>query len=678
MNSIKVGAQLFVNRHDTPEIVEGHIRRMAEARFSILRIFVVWDHLEPREGEWRWEVYDRVFSAAAEHGIAVVATLMPASPPGWMRCTAGLQDVGNLDDAALWARSLGYVAQVVERWHSAAALDSWILWNEPARVLTRGAATMPHFREFLRKKYGAIAALNRLYFRQYGDFAEVGAESAGEAYELGFGTRVEEVDWIEFTVDHLEAKLREIAGAVRAIDTAHELHVNPHRISQCLLDSGQSIWREAEVVDFMGFSAHPPWHSTRFPANRVQQSVGMFADLVRSATRHPAGKFWCTELQGGPTVFTAFRPSSPSGTDITRWMWESAASGAGAIIFWCFNSRDEGYEAGEWSLCHANGAPSPRLVAATRLARFFAENAEWFAEAKPKADIAILHSDASQLLGLVEGEGDEVENPRNRQMAADAACGAYLMASDLGWEAAFVDERRIREGKIPARILIAPGCAVLDAETRAAIDTWVRGGGVFVADGVFGWKDANGSLARAEWARHEEIFGVTVLDHIVEEYLPFIDDSLSGEGWFFRLNLDLAESALVRACWFDGEPAVVENPHGEGAAFRIGTVFFQRYLSEPGEANLKLLEKWLAPFLELPVRLLEARPARRIRRLRTPQGVLGVVFGPANGWAEVEFAQGGRWQVPGGGWQPIPKDGEALLALDHHGVACFRADLGDS
>lgn len=675
MRPVRVGAQLFVNRHDTARHVESQVRLMADSGFTLLRIFLVWDHLEPGEGVWRWDVYDRVFSAAAKHGIGVVATLMAVSPPGWMRRTQGLQDVGDLDDPELWARSLDYVSRVVNRWNSAPALDSWILWNEPARVLSRHERTLGHFRSFLARKYETIGALNHLYFRQYESFSSILAEAGGNSYALGFGSRVEEVDWLEFTTDHLMHKLRELAEAVRALDTAHPIHVNPHRISQCLADSGQSVWREAEIVDFMGFSAHPPWHSVRFPKDRIQQSVGMFADLVRSATRHPEGRFWCTELQGGPTVMTAFHPSSPSATDIARWMWESASSGAEAIVFWCFNTREDGYEAGEWSLCHRDGSPSPRLGAASRLAHFFSDHTEWFSDARPTADIAILHSEPSQILGLVEGDGDDVQTPRNRQSAADAVCGAYLMASDLGWEVNFVDELRIREGKIPARILIAPGCTVLDKSTFQAIASWVQGGGILIADAAFGWKNSDGSLARALWPGHANLFGTETKDFQILTSAPFSNETNSAEGWFFRLHLAPETAATVLARWPDGAPAATEKPHGKGKALRVGTAFFQRYFFQPREGSLRLLAQWLKPCLSRPAWILSPAPGLRLRRLQTPRGFLGTLFGPVHGTVEIAFAKAGRWQLPGSAWQAIPAQLVAKVPLDADGVACIRAEF---
>lgn len=654
----QVGAQLFVNRHDSPEFVERMVAQMAKARFSLLRVFLVWDHLEPREGVWQWKTYDAVFAAAARHGLGVIATLMAASPPGWMRLTSGLQDVADLDDPAVWSHCERYLEQVLARWSAAPALDSWILWNEPARILSRTPGTMAGFREFLASRYeGDIARLNRLSFRQYDSFDEVGREAGSACYELGFGSRVEQLDWIAFTVENLMEKLTRLAGHVRRHDEVHPIHVNPHRVSQCLLDAGQSLWREAELTDYMGFSAHPAWHSLRFPADRLQQSIAMFADLARSATRHPVGKFWCTELQGGPSVFTAFRPLFPSERDIRCWMWECAAAGASAVVFWCFNTREDGYEGGEWSLLHSDFTASSRLRAATEVAGEFAELAEWLEDAVAVPEVAILCSEDSQALGLVEGEGEEVKNPRNRQMGSDAVCGAYLMASDLGCEVAFVNEARLLEGLPPSvKLLLVPGCTVVDRRSLEAIRDWVAAGGVVMADALLGWKTPEAALARDNSSLLREIFDAEALDLVAPDEAFFSDES--GErvaAWFYRLTLRLGEFAAIRASWPDGEPAVVEKALGQGRALRFGTVFFQRYLAEPEAAPLALFRQLAGASAEpADLRLGNGSSTLRLRRLKNSLGLLGVLINTGTAVrAEICFAIAGELQLPTEEWSLV-------------------------
>lgn len=674
--AVQVGSQLFINRHDTPERVAEMVGKMAAAKLSLIRIFLVWDHLEPREGVWRWEVYDRLFAEAERHGLRVIATLMAVSPPGWMRITGGLQDVCNLDDPAVWARCLQYLDRVVSHWKDAPALHSWILWNEPCRVLSQTSHTVAQFQKFLQAKYGEIGALNRHYFRQYAGFAEIGHDAGSDCYQLGFGSRIEQIDWLAFTVENLMEKLGLLAAAVRERDPVHPLHVNPHRVSQCLFDSGQSLWREAEIVDFMGFSAHPAWHSLRFPEDRVQQSVAMFADLTRGATLHPEGKFWCTEMQAGPTLVTAFRPSSPTPGELRRWMWESAASGAEAILFWCFNTREDGYEAGEWSLLQADFSPSPRLQEVTRVTEDFAAHAEWFASARPAPEVAILCSEASHLLGLIEGEGETVENPRNRQMASDAVCGAYLLASDLGYEVTFLDEKRLCAGKIPAsvRVLILPGCVVLGRESVSALDRWTESGGVVIADSFLGWKNEFAGLERETTRDLAEIFGAEALDFSTLRNLSFADDANGrAPGWFFRVAFGVRDSVQILARWPDQSPAVVAQDRGTGRAIRLGTVFFQRYLPFPEEEHRRFLQRLMGEILPATPRLDNPSAQLRLRRLATDDGVLGVLINGGNSTcAEIFFSDEGYFKIQGHPDERVTAGATRVLPVAADGVVCFR------
>ena len=141
------------------------------------------------------------------------------------------------------------------------------------------------------KTYAEVDALNRVYHHRYKNFQEAAADhfQAGEA--AAFSPYPERLDRLRFAVDSLAQKLAEIGAQVKQIDRQHLVHVNPHNVSQCIMPSGQSVWAEARVVDFLGCSTHPSWHSWRFPAGRLHQSVALFADLMHGATRARMGSF---------------------------------------------------------------------------------------------------------------------------------------------------------------------------------------------------------------------------------------------------------------------------------------------------------------------------------------------------------------------------------------------------
>lgn len=629
-HSLRFGSHLFVNPEDRPELLRARIRVLAEAEFRLIRLFLPWGQIEPQPGVFQWSPFDEIFDEAAARNMKIVVTLMSVSPPGWAGLTGGLQDVADLDDEAFFARSLDHVRTVVTHFKDHPALDSWILWNEPCREIRPDQPNAVRaFQRFLQQTYqGDIAAYNATHYRPASSFDQIHPRGQG-AYETGFGSHRAKVEWLEFTVANLQEKLQAIAGVVRSLDRRHPIHVNPHRISQCLADAGQSIWREADIVDFMGCSAHPPWHSVRFPRHRYADSVAMFADLMRSATRAPEGYFWVTELQGGGTLMSAFESLAPTPSEARVWLWQSIAAGAKAVIYWCANGRTEGYEAGEWDLLDFRGHASPRLRAITETIRSLTPHLPQLARATaPQADVGIIISEESQSLDWVEGHGDDPANPRNRQKGADAVAGAYLLAADLSLEVAFYDVRRLRETPVHAlpRVLIAPSLAVVDAETITRLHTLAASGRLIIGDGLFAWKDRHGRLAGSLWPAAAQLWGAdcTGYEAITTQHCATAQGS-SIPGWFARAQFEITH-ADIAATRDDGAPACLRNRIRQGTAFRIGTHFFQRYFSDSDPAALAWFQQLIAGHLAPGPRLINAGASLRLRRLTTPEGALGFVI----------------------------------------------------
>lgn len=564
----------------------------------------------------------------------VVPTLMSVSPPGWMKLTKGPQDLTDIDDLNFWHNSaMKYVKKVVDRYSSSPVLHSWILWNEPLRNITEGEHSIPAFRDFLKKKYcNDIENLNRKYYRQYKCFDEVSLQNNKYTISLPFCSFAEKTDWIYFTIANLIQKLQDIAAEIRKIDKAHPVHVNPAGIGENYMDAGQSIWKEADIVDFLGCSAHPPWHSARFPQDRLHQSVAYFADMIKSATPHPEKLFWVTELQGGPTILSSPTYSCPTGKDIEHWLWESIGAGARAVVFWCFNARNDGAEGGEWSLLDWIGQPSARLKAAKKVADIIEKNRKIFDESRPApANVTMLCSETSWLLGDMEGKGYEVSNPRNRQMGADALCGAYLMFSDSGLDVNIVDERKLKDGlwMNNCKVLVLPGVTALESDAISAIGQFVSSGGIVIADGLCGMKDEDGRISEFNQRKLSEIFGMNVegIEGVPANFRIIYESGDKGfPGWFVRVIPQILQGKCI-AQFEDGREAVVLNRLGEGMGIRIGTAFFQRYLSKPDNEHIEFLSNILPEDLYSGrLRLLNSSSHLRIKRLLHTDGEVLIIL----------------------------------------------------
>lgn len=654
----ELGSQLFINGEDTAAQVRIWVQQMAQARLKLIRLFLIWDHLEPAPGQWRFEVYDAVFDEAAACGLQVVPTLMSVSPPGWMLRSGGVQSLANLEDPEILAAAERYLDSVVTHWADHPALHSWILWNEASRIPPPTAAVRQRFREFLKRRFvGDIAALNALQFCTYPDFDAIGAADEAGATELQFAGYTHAVLQQEFAVDELMHHLGRIRDRIRRHDLRHPIHVNPHGLCDYVQHAGQSIWREAELVDFLGCSSHPVWHCTRFPRSRWTAAVGLFADLMASATPAADRTFWVTELQGGTTLLSAATVAAPTAREITQWLWTGIGAGAVASIFWCFNWRTDGFEAGEWHLLHLDGTPSPRLHAATAVAQALEARADWFADCELEVPrVVILRSDAAERLAYASGVApDQPGNPRNCSRIIDSASGAALLLADLDITPGFVEEAGLgalldNPDRRPA-VLICPGLeALLDGTMERLADAAARGICV-IADGPLGWKTPYGRLAPERLPTFVRLFGAALQDVVAcNSDGPPADDLAAP--WWLELLLD-------------------QSPKGPGTL--LPTWFFARFLLQPypltRAAFRKLLPEavWSGPRLEYP------GPGCRCRRLPTADGCVMVLMQEEPADALALWLPGpGRLHVHEGETLCVTKAGAVSVPLPSDGIALCR------
>lgn len=681
---LRIGSQLLINEEDTPQQVRDWVLQMSENGLKVIRLFMVWGQLEPRAGEWTFDKYDACFEQASMSGLTVVPTLMSGSPPGWMRLTNSMQDLADLDDPSYKERAADYIANVVKRYRDHPALDSWVLWNEPTLQPGQGIHGRSSYIRYLRQVFGSIDGYNAIGYKKFDSFEQMEQEenTAAAKGQLPFRSYAEQLGKVRFAVHNLSGQLRWISEQVRRYDALHPLHVNPHNVQRELQSKGQSVWSEAEQADFLGCSAHPMWHSIRFPEQRWGQSIAFFADLMKSATLHPEGLFWVTELQGGTTLFSAHAPYTPSAATIKQWIWEGLGAGAKAVVFWSFNSRSVGYEGGEWALLNQLGEPSPRLLAARKAAELLQRHSELLARTGPEAPRAIvLYSEASCALGEAEGSGTDPANPRNKNMGLDAIAGAWLMCSDLSWPILLRNETRLVQEDIPpsVRLVVLPNTFVLGEAALDRLEEFVRRGGFVIADGLCAMKDAEGRICSRSLASVASRFGAEAEDIEAGGPMPELtmEDKDRFQGWFYRLPLRVNEGASVLARFADGRSAIVRRRSGEGAWIRIGTVLFQAYFARPDADKLRCFERLAMSGAGDPpigLRLASREDRLRLQRLAHPEGAVIVLH---NRGRETEAAvisdSAGRLIDLESGWEAELKEGlpVRLPVVPEEGTAIY-------
>lgn len=593
-----IGSQLFVNGTESEEDLRVLVHKMHHAGLSLIRLFMTRDLLEKAPDQWDFSLFDAIFDQAQALQMGVVPTLMAETAPGWMHLTSSAQDAYDLDDSALWTSGLSYVDTVVQRYANHKALHSWVLWNEPSRSITLQPSNMGLYRTFLQQKYPTIRQYNEKHYRTFQSFEDLEENFLSARSSVVFQSYADKTDLLDFTVQNLCQKLTDLKSHVRLWDCTHPVHINPHDIAGESYTNGQNFFEEGKCVDFLGCSAHPSWHSTDFPKNRIPLSIAFFADVMRAAGE--GERFWVTELQGGTNLFSGKTYLCPDARDIALYLASSFATGAEAVLFWCFNTRISGFEGGEWGLLNQLGESSERLQAASEFAALIRTHQDLFDASTPSdPDVYILYSDNTIRLQMLETIFRSSDGIRNKNNGKFSLIGAYEAATDLGFHPGFISEEQLLTHPLPKdSTLLLPDTYCLAEDTLRILTDFVSAGGTVIADGLIGMKTPDGILSPDTLEKAAALFGASVEDIVAcDETFPIQNDSTVCPGEFFKVRFRTNGGTV--------SGNTLHHSLGLGHAIRIPGILFRRYFRREDPEILD----YLRPLF----------PARKNAVLQTPQ-----------------------------------------------------------
>jgi hypothetical protein len=237
-------------------------------------------------------------------------------------------------------------------------------------------------------------------------------------------------------------------------------------------------WKLAEPVDMWGTSFAPKYHNWT-----LSECAGTM-DATRSAAR---GKpFWISEMTGGSTYIRAFAKTPLTRPkDYRAWNWLAAACGAKATCHWCYLEESTGPEAGSFGLIRANGQTTERASAAAEVARVLRGHSDIVMKHQPSPQVGILYDpDNSMQLFAMEG-GDD--------LYARSHIAYYRAVWESDHFARYVTYDTL-DDLDGLRVLLIPMCLTLPDAATERIATFVRAGGVLVAEartGLFGPRGYN-------------------------------------------------------------------------------------------------------------------------------------------------------------------------------------------
>lgn len=502
----RIGSQIWLERGDTRARVDALLDKAMDLGIGTVRTFLMWPWIQAESRDaWDFALFDSLFDSAAARGIRIKATLTANSGPWWLGTPSVLHSHTLILESRWWSDISEYVTRCADRYADHPALAQWILWNEPLNLgpFAAGSPERPEdstheWESTLRSIYSDdIGALNKRWRTGFEDFVNLPfvENLAHDAHARWFWRSYgPELDDYQFRAMQLVNQLRRIAGLVRGSDPKTPLCINPNQTFSNHAEVGYDLAALAGVVDILGASFHAPWHFTFANADDHSSLVVAGLSLLRNSSPNQSAEV--TEVQTGNTMYAGATAMSVGPPDIAITYLAPILAGAESVTGWCFNTRGQDFEAGEWGLLDDLDEPGPRAKAVTRVVDALAELDSRLGPWSPEpSDCTVLLSEKSQAVQMAIAEHSV--NAYGKQ-ADGTAQGSALITVELARQGVRSSLATISSlGALPEpRLIIAAGMTAWDPDTPARLLALAFEGATLLYDGTTGRFNLDAELHR--------------------------------------------------------------------------------------------------------------------------------------------------------------------------------------
>ena len=593
--------------------------------FNSVKTWVDWASSEPVRGQYRFDGLEQLLSLADGAGLRVIVQVYTDAAPEWLGKrypdSSFMTDQGArigsqaspgycLDHAGVRADMTAFISALsaaaarhasffgVDVW-SEPHIVNWVWFNTPVEFCYC-PHTQARFREWLKRRYGTLDALNVAWYRTFASWGEVEAPRFGTILSY-----TDFIDWKTFVAAKLQEdlKLKADASAPRGARPVSSHSDAPAIMLSPLSGYGNpDDWWMSQAVDHYGTSIYPKHASAATPWSPVRLASAL--DGIRSAARDKG--WWIGELQAGQGA-TGVRVASPvTGADLRFWGWAAISRGARAISYYAWYPMSSGYESNGYGMIELDGRITDRAKVAGEFASVIGRNAGLFAPLRPRPSrVAILYNRLSYLAG-----GNTVAPG---QIVRNSMLGVYRALFEQNIQADFIHPDEVLAGRASDYAVIYLSYPImLQRQVADALKAYVKGGGTLISEARPAWNDERGfANARIPGAGLDDVFGARERQLQSGESIAFTAErDLSGalaalagrtfNGAAFAEHLEPTDARTRVLARFAGEgaghAAVTLAEYGAGRAILIGTFPSAAFEQDPDKmrASGELLQRLVA------------------------------------------------------------------------------------
>ena len=571
-----------------PDILQEDLRLMKEAHINCVSVGIFsWARLEPEEGRFDLDWLEEIINRLYENGVSTILATPSGARPLWMahkypevlRVSSQLtrnrpgRRHNHCYTSPVYREKVRIIdTKLAERFSRHPAVLLWHLSNELG-----GQCFCPlcqaAFREWLRKKYGSLDALNEAWWtdfwaHRYTDWSQVEAPvPSGETEVHGLN-----LDWKRFVTHQTVDFARWERDAVKAVNPQLPVTTNHGESYESI-----NYFRYRDVVDIASWDSYPLWGKDPDEAETGQQTA--FAhDVIRSIKRAP---FLMMESSPSATNWQEVSRLRQPGVQMLAAM-QAVAHGSNSVQYFQWRKSRGSSEKFHGAVVGHDGRSTTRVFQEAAQVGERLERLAPLLGTCPRPQAALLY-DWENGWALNDAQG-----PRN--------CGMHYLETAMAFHKAFwrlgigtdiVDMDGSLEGY---RLVAAPMAYLLRGGFAQRLREFVEQGGVLLGtywSGIVNETDLcflggvpGDGLSQVFGLESEEIDGL--YDGQENSLLP-LGGFLPRESYrLFQLcdlvNLNGAQPlAVYGRDFYQGRPALAVNRFGRGKAY---------YLAARGEQAL--------------------------------------------------------------------------------------------
>jgi beta-galactosidase len=594
----------YYPEHWTTEDMQDDPERMAAAGVNVVRMAeFAWDRMEPRSGEFDFSLFDETIARLGERDIDTILCTPTATPPRWLtvqhedwmrvdangrRMVHGSRQQCCTNNAAFRLESERITRAMAEHFARNARVIGWQTDNEFYCHFSECYcdACVTGFREWLRKKYSTIGALNRawgaaFWAQTYDDFDQVELPQVDRPAAPNPGHHL---DHLRYLADSLCDFQR---GQVKILREAQPQWWITHNGSFAHVND----WKLAEDLDFYGIDVYPGFSGEQ-PRNFH------WGALKNEEARAASGTFIVPEQQGGAGGQRSFLLETPPPGQMRLWAYQSISHGADGMLHFRWRTCRFGAEIYWNGILDHDNVPRRRY-------REFAQEGE---ELKRIGDKILGTTLLVRAALLVECDQEEAYTTMQlglpRPLHQRTIAYREMLARHL--PVGIVDAADSLDG---LDLVVLSSFALMDESLAARLRAFVERGGVLIALARTATRNRdNQVLSQTPPGLLTGLFGVTVeefgkLDSLSLQFTTPNGIVLPAGAAYEVLQPGRAETLAEWNATPDGSPhaapgeaAVTLNRVGKGAAIYVGTYFSEE--NTPALLDLILQHVPLSPLAE--------------------------------------------------------------------------------